>query len=179
MAKTLSSSVLPYCSIAQFIQRYDTRTLAQLLSDTGIDLESVTADTTLLELLMEASGKLEAAAVVGERYLLEDLEAIRDGAATNAKSLLAGIVADMAIVAVFDRRPNLQRPHSAKIDESERFIQALAEGVKIFPFTETENAGHLDNNVETPANVEARNLWTYQARRFFGTRGNRISTFNQ
>lgn len=174
MAKTLSSSSSPYCSITQFLQRYDTRTLAQLLSDTGIDISDVTTDTTLLELLMEASGKLEAACFMGERYLKADLEAIRDGSATNAKSLLAGIVADLAIVCVFDRRPNLNRPRTAKIEESERFVMALAEGSRIFPFTETEVAGHLGSNVETPAIVENRNMWTYQARRFFGTRGNRI-----
>ena len=172
MAKSISSSTASYCSAAKFVQRYDTRSLAQRLSDTGQDVSSVLTDANLASILKEASGKVEMAALIGERYTVADLEAIA-ASSTNAAESLAGLVADLAIPIIFKRRPELM-PSFPQVEEAKNLLGALAEGVRIFQFAETIAAGYLDTDIETPAIVRDRNLWTYQARRFFGTRGNRI-----
>ena len=173
MAKTIQSGLATYCSASEFLKRYDTRTVAQLLSDTGIDIANVSTDTTLAAILQEASGKLEAAAQVGERYKPVDLAALAS-TSTNAQAFLAGIVSDIAITILYRRRPDVTMPRLLQVEESERMLEALANGVRIFGFTETMEVGHMEDYKEQPFDVEARNLQTYQARHWFGRRGNRI-----
>lgn len=162
-----------YCTGAQFVQRYDARSLAQILSDTGIDIETVTSDLKLAAILKEASGKVEAAACLGEAYTADDLTALAADT-SNMAEMLHGLVATLAIQIIYRRRPDFTLPYVQEVQEAERFLSALAVGQKIFGFLDNMEAGHLDHNVETPQDVENRNLWTYQARRFFGTRGNRM-----
>lgn len=172
MAKTVISGSTSYCTAAQFAQRYDVRSLAQRLSDTGSDIQSVLTDAKLAAILKEASGKVEMAAFIGQRYTTADLAAIA-ASATNATESLAGLVADLAIPIIFKRRPEVI-PQFPQVQEAKDMLGALAEGVRIFQFSETAAAGVLDTDIETPDIVRDRNLWTYQARRFFGTRGNRM-----
>lgn len=174
MAMTIDSGLASYCTPAQFLVRYDQRSLAQLLSDTGIDISDVTNEPKLAQLLQEASAILESACLIGERYSTTDLANLA-ASATNMGQLIAGIVADIAIKRVFMRRPDVTMPRISQIEETERWLAALADGTRIFGFTEAEKAGHMSDTVETPQDVENRNLITFEARRLFGTRGNRLA----
>lgn len=172
-AKTVVSGS-SYCTPTQFGQRYDVRSLAQRLSDDGTDVSDPLNDTKLAAILKEASGKVEAAALVGERYTptdLAELQELVNGATTNMCEMLAGLVADLAIPIIFKRRPEIL-PQFPQVQEAQLFLKALAEGEKIFGFQETMDAGHMDSEYEEPATIANRNLFSYQARRFFGTRGN-------
>ncbi len=78
------SSLAPYATVTQFLQRHDRRTVAQWLSDTDttnppLDPNTFTqvgspANLLLLELLGEASGMFESAVMVGGKYNLVDLQ---------------------------------------------------------------------------------------------------------
>jgi hypothetical protein len=170
------SGAASYCSAARFVRFFDVRTLGDLLSDDGTRLTpaQVLASDELDEILKCASGKVECAAQVAERYRPADLEALLadDG---NMASFLAWVVAGLAVEMVFQRRPDVDMKVPSQAAEANEILNALAHGERIFGFTETMDAGHMDHEVETPRVVEDRNLPTYQARSLFGTRSNRVT----
>lgn len=171
-AKTVISGDESYCTPTQFGQRYDVRSLAQRLSDNGEDVQDALADDKLEAILMQASGRVEMACSVGEKYTPADLTALA-ASETNMAETLAGLVADLAIPIIFRRRPEILAQFP-QVQEANNVLAALAEGsAAIFGFQETMDAGHMDSHYEEPDDIANRNLFTYQARRFFGTRGNR------
>lgn len=177
MAQTVSSGAATYCSAARFLQRYDARTIGDLVSDDGtrVSSASLLTNTNLAALLKEASGKLEAACVVGERYSPTDLAAIiTDGG--NMAEFMAGLVADIAISLVYRRRPDVTMPVMPQVDESMRLLNALSEGKMILGFTEAMTSGHMSSEIETSAIVEARKMATTYAESLFGRRNNRIDS---
>lgn len=177
MAKTPATSASSYCSAAEFLKRIDKRTVADLCSDTGTPVTegALAANVNLLAALEDASGDVEAAALMGGRYSNADLAAlITDDGVGAAK--LRRIVSDLAIAYLFERRPSpdLDRQPQA-VERALKFLELLASGERIFGFQEVMDDGVMDDIKETPAIVEARNLPTYIARRLFGRRANRTS----
>lgn len=178
--KTVTSATGSYCTADQFFQRYDWRALADLLSDTGLaaapDAPTLAANINLDHLLREASGTLEAAALAGERYTATDLNAIITpdlaGNISNSGEMLIGMVATMAIPLIYRRRPDVTLPIMAQLEEAERKLAALYDGVRIFGFRETQDAGVADSEIETVQIVENRRLISYTARPVFGRRNN-------
>jgi hypothetical protein len=173
-SKTVASSASAYCTAADFLVRYDTRSVAELLSDTGTAVASgdVEANTKLATILRQASGKVEAAVFLGGKYDKEDLEAL-EASGTNGSQMLAGLVCDIAFGILVRRRPDAEMPVPPQCQEAEEMLGALAAGEEIFPFTETKEAGQATVETDTPADVEARNQPSYQARGMWGTRQNR------
>lgn len=110
--------------------------------------------------------------MVGGKYTPADLEALTG----NMAKWLATIVADLAAPQVLGRRfvefPEFQK----RTDEANAVLAALSQGTMIFGLQEQIDAGRIDSEVETPQQVEARQMITYQARDFFGTRANRNTT---
>lgn len=175
--QTPASGVASYCSIAQFLVRADWNTIAQLLSDkpqsgvvTILTLTEVEASTTLTAILQEASGYVEMACIKGERYSVADLVAL---AGTNAGETLAGLVADLALWRVYDRRPDRRAEMPERCQEAWAKLDLLAEGELIFPFTESAQAGHMDEDEVVDADLQRRNGLTFQASRYFGNRADR------
>ena len=73
--------VTVYCTPAQLLQRYDARTIGQLVNDDGTSatvatLTSSSTGSVLYSHLQSASGKIEAALLASERYQLADLQTI-------------------------------------------------------------------------------------------------------
>lgn len=166
------SSLSPYCSNAQFLDRYDVRTIAELIQDTdeSLDVAQVTASARLEKLLMEASGQLEAAALLGGKYTPADLNALTG----NMGQWIAGIVADLAAPKVIGRRFMEFGEFQKRLEQAGKVLEALADGRLIFGLQENIDAGMIDDHVETASDVEARKMITYQASKYFGTRANRL-----
>lgn len=182
MSQTVLSSTSTYCTVAQFLIRVDARTVADLISDTGsrLDTSSLTSNTTLAALLKAASGEVEAAALVGERYTPDDLRAIADAAtATNATELLADVVAGLALWKVMRRRPDPNRPMPELTREALGFLEKLTGGERIFGTVEASRAGRLTSEVETATQVEARQGMVVIMGRYFGRRGDRSDPARQ
>ncbi len=174
-----------YCTGTQFMLWFDLRSLADYLSDTTtpigailgtdplqIDKVVVAADPTLGSILQAASGMLEMALLKGDRYTPGDLILLTTGpmATSNAALTIARVVAGIAAPDVIRRRPDLQAPKLAIIEESQEFLKALADGDKILPIQEAADAGRMENQTETLADVESRFMPSFEARRLFGTR---------
>lgn len=173
MAKTPLSGDDPYCSGADFLLWYDIRTVKECLSDddlaTPISDGAVPTNPKLVAILQGASGKLEAAVMMGGKYTPTDLATLTG----NSLSWMKSIVADLAAPKVLGRRftefPDFQK----RLEEAEGVLVALSKGELIFGLQENVDAGILDSYVETPTDVEEREMITYQARQYFGRRANR------
>lgn len=163
----------PYCTARQFLARADVRTVGDLLGDTGKRLtpDEVLASEVLAELLLESSGEFEAACFVGQRYALEDIQAIIDEDGAGA-AMIAGMIAGVTLGKLFDRRPDRRAPavQARTVEAAEQKMDALRHGERILPLREHAEAGRQHHTIDTPRDAEDRQLNTAIAKRFFGRR---------
>lgn len=166
MAQTCISSATSYLSAAEFLKRCDKRTVGQLVSDDDniVSGSSLLTDENLAAALLDASGDVESAATIGGKYLPVDLAAL-SGAALGK---LYRILADVTIAYLIERRPELVTKDPPSLGRSMVWLEQLAQGTRIFAFSETMAAGRPECDVTTPQEVEQRNLTTFQASRLFG-----------
>lgn len=171
MAKTVTTNATSYLSVAEFLKRVDWRVVADLASDDGTRLAeaALTTNVNVLAVLLDASGDVESAAMMGGKYSAEDLAALTG----VAQAKLYRIISDLAICYLYERRPSQDAKTPASMDRTQAWLEKLVEGTRIFGFQETVDASVLDHDTETVDHVETRNLPTYIARRMFGTRANR------
>lgn len=140
-----------YCTNSEFLKRYDARTVGELLSDTGdvIDPVSLASDTTLTALLQQASGMVEAACFEGRRYDSDDLTTL-DG---NSQALLRGLVADLGMWLLWNRRPDRGSVIPPQVTSSMEMLEQLRQGKRIFSLQEQATAGSqmqiLDSRPDT------------------------------
>lgn len=165
MPQTPLTSALGYCTIAEFLNFADLRTVGDLVSDTDERETSLTNNDVLLAAIQRASGMVESAAVIGNRYLPSDLAALTG----SAQQLLIGLVADLVIGILYKRRPNKGDPPGS-YKEALDMLQQLREGERIFPTQESADAGLPEHQIETPIDVENRNGLSVVAHRYFGRR---------
>lgn len=180
MPKTVQSSDELLCPVAEFLRRVSRATVAQLAADEDeagdvvpVAFAALPANENVLAALKDASGLLESAAFVGERYSPDDLEALAAADGTNAQALLFRIITDFAWVLLWERRPNKNVEPPPSLDRSQAFLEQLSQGRRIFGFQEAAEAGRIGHEVVTREEVEERNGVTYQARRWLGTRADR------
>ncbi len=174
MTQTVISSVVPYATPQNLVDRHDFRPLFRLLQDNDTaavpNLATVLNDTRTTEFLMSASADLEGACLRGRRYSVADLQALT---ATNAGALIRRIVTDLACLEFYDRRPMLGLEPPKMIERSLEYLKALEKGEAIFGFAEAAAAGIVASEVETPMDVANRNGRVVIAQRYFGRRADR------
>lgn len=178
---TPNSSLTSFCSGAQFVVIYDWRTIAELLSDTDASLTNATQvanSTVLAELLMEATGQIEMATSIGNRYQVyqnqpSDL-AVLAATQTASGARLRRLNAAIALEYCWRRRPDKEMPPMPEFEEAALTLKALADGEAIFGFVETMSAGLVQDFVETATDVEQRKMPSFTAQNLFGRRQNRI-----
>lgn len=180
MNQTINSSFVSYCTPAQFVQVFDYRSFAQLAADNDVPLtESGLISSTILSAKLQiASGMVEMAATRGARYDpildLQPLVTPVNGLICNGGWVLIQLVASMAAFEMFGRRYEAMTEYmQAKVEEANTLLQALENGEKIFPFADAQQAGLLNDYIETPTDVTNRNLPTFIAQNLFGIRANR------
>lgn len=176
MAKTVStvSSSVVAATAAELVRRVDARVLGDLVSDTGERLSpsALQADLNFLALVRDAWADLESACLEGQRYTSADLAALvanTGAAAGKVYRILAWLVTQYA----FERRPDREPANTRAAEQAQEHLRMLADGRRIFSLSETAAAGVAETEVETAAEVESRDLATYQARGYFGRRGSR------
>src|SRR5262249_49827964 len=141
---TFVTGTSAYCTGLQLRQRVDVREMCQLLSDSGVPISqsSFDVDPTILALLKEASGRVEAAALVGERYKIDSSgpNALASIATLggNMGEYLAGMVARLAFWLVWIRRRNPlfgEKP-TADVMMALEDLDRLASGELVFGMAE-------------------------------------------
>jgi hypothetical protein len=176
MTKTISSSTTRYLPVAQFLRRVDQTIVAQLCSDdpdNPVEVGDLASDDNLAAAIMDAEGEVEAAALLGERYTKEDLQALAASTTAAATGKLWRLISDIAWVLLWERRPNKNLPPPPSLERSNAWLEQLALGKRIFGFAEAADAGLMDIQTETATDVQERNGSTFIADRLFGRRANR------
>lgn len=147
MAQTALGTATPYCTVVRLFVHHDWQQVADLMRDgdeprpTRLCLQDSTSDpgANLLLILLAASGALESACMIGNRYSPTDLAALTN----SGLGRLQKITADLAFWALAQRR----QPGSADPKSVPGALQALEEldrlrdGDRIFGFVESAAAG--------------------------------------
>jgi len=137
---TPRSSSSAYATPDDMAARYDARTLCDLCSDTGSRLAptALASSPRLLQILMDASGEVEAAAFVAGAYSPGDLAAM---AGTASGALLARLVCDLAMGMLFDARPDREGAAPKYAEAAEKKLEALRKGQRVFGLAAQQDAG--------------------------------------
>jgi len=152
-----------YVTAAEFIARFDKRIVGDLASVDGnrVTASALESDERITTVLEDASGEVDAAVKVGNRYLTADLA----GLTGNGLQYLKKIVSDIAFYLLIDRRV-LNR---VTADEAERrfmvyraHLKDLRTGLQIFDVDAAKEAGLP--LTDGPTTTEANNLNTMTSR---------------
>lgn len=175
MAQTPAGTATPYCSVAILFQFHDFQQVADALRDgdqprpTKLRLLDATSaeGLQLTKVLLAASGELEGACRVANRYSPLDLAALTGSGLARMQK----IVADLAFWSIVQfRQPATADPKAVPgawqaLEELDR----LRDGDRIFGFVESGNAGLP--SVGQPDDSQRPNAVTVQAGRIFGGHG--------
>lgn len=158
---TFVGGVTAYCTPSQFLERYDARTVGDLLSDSGTRLTpgEILTSPILQSLLKQASGEIESAAFVEGRFTPELLTSLTG----NSAQFLAGLTADLAMYLLYKRRPERVGQIPPAVSMVYQTLEALRQGHRVFPFKEIMDAGRTLKTIARPDDSMVN-----QARRFFG-----------
>lgn len=158
---------MAYASAADMVVRYDVRTLGDLLTDDGLRQTpaQVAASATLASLLSDASGEIDAALRVGQRYTAANLAALTG----NSLALLKRITCQIAMRMIWERRPYLNEMQEVaredSQDKSRRMLEKLRKGEAIFDIADVPDAGLPSHDQPQLASIERLNLTVDHARR--------------
>ena len=121
-----------YATDEQLTQRYDERTIKDLLSDDGTTLTTLTGNAKLTALLAEASGRINSAVRMGAQYTQTQLAALitQDDEDT---ALLVGLCCDITMALLLRRRPEKFKTAMGMLTEIDKnFLEPLRTGTHVF-----------------------------------------------
>lgn len=115
----------------------DTRLLNELASDTTSD-GTYTSSTVITEALLRGGEEVASAATRSQSYTVTELETL----ATDGNALLRGLVADLALCYLFERRGG-EVPESvkAKANRAQSMLSDLRDGKRVFAVDANREAG--------------------------------------
>lgn len=167
---TINSGTTQYITAAQFLRYYDTRVVAELLSDTGVKVVSPAGDPILAELLQAACGEVEASALRGGRYTSDDLAALA-ASSTNHAVFLRKLCAAVCMDSLRSRRARVGEEELKDRKWVLEALKRLRQGEEIFGFVEVQEAGTTQSTKDNAVNRQARQGISTFASPFFGVRG--------
>lgn len=186
MAMTPLSSATPYCTPVQMLSHFSSEEVRSLCTggpavSPPTEVEILTTGSAsnliLVNALVRASGEIEMAAMVGERYRPADLQALRDSG-TVASSALTGLTADLCFWHLAKRRhPPMDQKEVPGAAEAYETLERLRVGEKVFPFEEVVEIDDIqatgDGESTSPSGGRGQRTRFSEgpARRYFGTRG--------
>ena len=137
------------------VNRFDSREIGDLLSDTNtpVDEGDFPENVKLLAILADASGEIDAALMVGDRYTAADLSALTG----NSLAHLKRIACEIAMRDLMARRPGYKPELLESFEKRcQKHLDRLRQGENVFNIQDHKDAG-------LPANgglstVETRNL---------------------
>lgn len=171
MPKTVVTSASSYLTNEAFLDFVSEAQVGDLLANDAdvppvrLTRAEIIASTVLTTILQAASGEVEQACFVGEKYAPADLE----GLTGNALAALQKLVADRGMWMLLTKKwPGMEETDAAK--KSEQLLLMLRAGERIFGLQENMDAGKPKSQFRQPSEVERANLNTNIARPFFGRR---------
>lgn len=173
MSQTIISSTTPLCPVAEFLKRVDNAAVATLASDVpGVPATLLLTNANVIAALMTATGLLESAVMMGGKYAADDLQLLLT-TTCGSQAMMFSIVADLAWVELFKRRPNMNANPPATLKQSMEWLDLLSQGKRIFAFKQTQDASIMEKTDASVADIDARNSVVDQAEPYFGRRADR------
>ena len=139
MAQLLSNS--------NFTLYADARLLAELASDANTD-GTVSSSSIITESLLRAGEEVASAATRSNSYTITELEAL----ATDGNAMLRGLVADLALCYLFERRGgDVPESIKAKANRAQAGLTDLRDGKRVFAVDTNRGAGTATVSVIEPS----------------------------
>jgi len=153
---------------------YDARVIADLASDSDIPVadEDFSTNTVITAAIEAASGKLESACLVGERYTEAKLLALTG----NALAYMKRLVCTLAMAYLCARRQGKHREeYEAQLKEAQEDIDRLRNGEAIFG-SDADSVAAGNPEVDGPDVVDYQqyNRIPERVKRFYPPRGQRL-----
>ena len=141
---------MAYASASDLLLRYDSRRVADLVSDAGERSSNPASSPVLAAVLDDASGAIDAACRAAQRYLASDLA----GLSGNSLALLKRLTCDLAFSYLVARRgysANDQRVMAPQAQSASDMLEMLRRGERIF--NDTTDAAAAGVTVHTDRTV--------------------------
>jgi hypothetical protein len=168
MPQTPLSGTSSYVTPQDVLNRYDARTVGELLVDDDtqprLTVAQILLDSKMLALCQDASGELESALVAGNRQDPLDLAAIM-ATPCNAQQYVNRLLASLVMGYLLERRPD-RFPMPESVKTTREFIELLRQGQRILPTVEAALAGVHVPPIQLP--ILNFPLVTDEAFRYFG-----------
>jgi hypothetical protein len=124
-------------SNANFERYVDARLLAELASDNNTD-GTVASSVIITEALLRAGEEIASAATRSRAYTTTEIETL----ATDGNAMLRGLVADLALCYLFERRGgDVPESVKAKANRSQTTMEDIRDGKKVFAVDANREAG--------------------------------------
>jgi phage gp36-like protein len=158
-----------YASPADMLKRYDTRTLGELVSDSGsrVSAAALLTDANLAAALEDASGEIDAHVLQGDRYTTAQLAELTG----NSKAYLVRICCAVALSLLWERRPYQDSDEGVGAEQAalqaRKVLSELKKGEQIFDLPDVRDAGLPSSSVPSRVTLDAMNLAVDRARGHF------------
>lgn len=166
---------MAYAVPADMMARFDRNDVGQLCSDDKRPVSEVDLPNNVqcLTALADASGLVDAALLVGNRYAVSDLQTLTP----TSQNLLTMVTCDIAMWRLIQRRPGWN-PEKAKAirEEAELHLERLRKGENTFNIQAAMDAGEPVTDGPTTLTYQNINLWRDRTKNFFPVR---VNPFNR
>lgn len=165
-----------YAEPSDLVNRLELPTIQRLISDDGHDVpeEDLATDAKLLAALEDASGDVEAAMLVGQRYSVADLEALTG----NSLATLKRITCTIALAYLLERRPTVHLEQSQRyLERAQQYLEQLRAGSRIFNVD--DNVSKQAPTIDGPTSVDytrMNGIVDQMSSRYFPSRPSRLPT---
>lgn len=159
---------MSYAIPQDILGRYDARVLGDLVTDIGVQVSplSLLTNKVLQTCLDDASGIVDSAVLVSQRYTPSDLTGLTGVDA----AFLIRIVCDLAYVLLYQRRGKEDYAKLAQHQRSEEVLERLRQGVAVFNVAGALEADFAQTSFMTAVQYEALNDEVTYASRLFPVR---------
>jgi phage gp36-like protein len=155
---------MAYATPEDLSVRFHLPLLEDLASDTGSPAAGLANNPRVLAALEDASGRIDAALLVGGRYQPGDLE----GLAGHSQAHLKRITCALAVgYLVQNRVARLDEGTKAMIEQAEQVLDLLRKGLNVFNLPQHQEAGRSVVDGPTVAERIALNTLPVRVRHFY------------
>jgi phage gp36-like protein len=160
---------MSYASPADLMLRFDRNDVGQLCSDDKRPVSEVDlpGNAQCLAALADASGQVDAALLVGNRYSVADLTTLSE----TSTSLLKRVTCEIAMAMLIGRRPGWN-PEKAKVirEMASEQLERLRKGENTFNIQASMDAAEPTTDGPSTLTYNQLNLWRDRTRNFFPNR---------
>lgn len=133
--------IAPFATAEEMEDRFDSRTIKDLLLDTGEAATNSGATERMVTALMDATGAIITACNVGKMYAEDDLETVKTTRGPDGY-LLRRICCELALVYLIEARPEkFKGQYSELTRRTEGYLDRFRKGERVFSITANKDAG--------------------------------------